>query len=235
MGFLAWVKDKVGHASAWSRVPLEEARFTVLDTELTGLDVRKDDIVSIGALHMTGRRLPLGGAFQTLVRPTASLDGRTVVVHRITPEQLEGQPLIQEVLKPLLRYLDGTVLVGHFIAIDLAFLDRDMRRWRSRQLLIRSVDTLALYGWLRKRRVEHPALALEAAAPSLFDLARAFDIEVEAAHTALGDAYVTAQVLQRLLPLLQEAGIRDLGGLCRIGHPRQQLAQVDGGGGHAQF
>lgn len=235
MGFLEWVKDKASHASAWSRIPLEEARFTVLDTELTGLDPRRDDIVSIGAVHMTGRRIPLGDAFQTLVRPSVSLDGRTVVVHRITPSQLEGQPLVQEVLKPLLGYLDGTVLVGHFISIDLAFLDRDMRRWRGRQLLIRAVDTLALYGWLRKRRVDHPALALEAPAPSLYALAEAFDIPVEAAHTALGDAYLTAQVLQRLLPLLEAAGIRDLGGLCRVGHPRQQLAQVDGGEGHAQF
>lgn len=235
MGFLAWVRDKAGHIGAWSRVPLEEARFTVLDTELTGLDVRKDDIVSIGALHMQGRRIPLGGAFQTLVRPSASLDGRTVVVHQITPSQLEGQPLIQEVLKPLLGYLDGTVLVGHFIAIDLAFLDRDMRRWRGRQLLIRAVDTLALYGWLRRRQVDHPALALEAPAPSLFALAKAFEVPVEAAHTALGDAYVTAQVLQRMLPLLEAAGVRDLGSLCRVGHPRQQQVQVEGGEGHPQF
>ena len=191
--------------------------------------------MSIGALHMQGGRIPLGDAFNELVKPSASLDGSTVVVHRITPSQLEEMPPIQEVLGPLLDYVEGTVLVGHFIALDLAFLNREARRWKGGALRNRAVDTLSLYGWLRRRQTDHPAFRLEGHSPSLFALARAFEIPVEAAHTALGDAYVTAQLLQRLLPLLVEAGIDDLGGLCRAGDPRRQAEHLGASGGLPQF
>jgi DNA polymerase-3 subunit epsilon len=235
MSLLGWVRERVGARGAWARVSLEEVRFTVLDTELTGLDDLKDDIVSIGALHMQGGLIPLGDTFQELVKPRASLDGNTVVVHRITPSQLEEMPPIQAVLDPLLAYVEGTVLVGHYVALDLAFLNRELRRWKGAPLKHRAVDTLSLFGWLRRRQVDHPALQLELHSPSLFDLARAFEIPVEAAHTALGDAYVTAQLLQRLLPLLAQAGIEDLGGLCRAGDPRRQAEHLGRAGGHGQF
>jgi hypothetical protein len=33
------------------------------------------------------------------------------------------------------------------------------------------------------------------------------------------DAYITAQLLQRFIPLLAEAGVHDIGNLLRIGIP----------------
>jgi DNA polymerase III subunit epsilon len=235
MGFAEWWKRLVGRRSAEAKRPLEEIPFIVLDTELTGLDERRDDIVSIGALRMRGGLIRVGDTFQALVKPGAVLDGRTVVVHRITPSQLEEMPPIDAVLPPFLDYLEGTILVGHCIAIDLAFLNRDARRLALTPIRNRAVDTLALYGWLRRRATEHPAFALEVTAPSLFDLARAFEIQVEAAHSAIGDAYVTAQLLQRLLPFLAQAGIQDQAGLCRAGHPDRQLANLTASDGHQSF
>jgi len=58
---------------------------------------------------------------------------------------------------------------------------------------------------------------------------------VEAAHSAIGDAYVTAQLLQRLLPFLAQAGIEDQAGLCRAGHPDRQLANLTASDGHQSF
>ena len=98
MGVLQWGREKLGWGPAGPAVAIPDLRFTVLDTELTGLDERRDDIVSIGALHMQGARIELGNAFQELVNPKAVLDGRTVVIHGITPSQLEAMPSIEGVL-----------------------------------------------------------------------------------------------------------------------------------------
>ena len=224
-----------GKNASDARRPIGEIPFTVLDTELTGLDERRDDIVSIGALHMRGGLIQLGGTFQELVKPSAVLDGRTVVVHRITPSQLEAMPPIDRVLGPFLDYLAGTVLVGHCISLDLAFLNRDARRLARAPLRNRAVDTLSLYGWLRRRGPDHPAFSIATLAPSLFDLASAFEIPVEAAHTAIGDAYVTAQVFQRLLPFLDRVGVGDLAALCRVGDPRRQAAHLTASDSHPHF
>jgi len=234
MGLLAWGKAKLGW-TAGAEVPVSDLRFTVLDTELTGLDERRDDIVSIGALHMQGGRIELGDAFQELVHPKAILDGRTVVIHGITPSQLEAMPAIEVVLASFMDYVAGTVLLGHCIAIDLAFLNRDARRMKAPPFRNVAVDTLSLYCWLRHRSADHPAFALELTSPSLFDLAAAFEIPVETAHTAIGDAYVTAQVFQRFLPLLTAAGVHDLAGLRRVGDPRRPSANLNTLAGQPHF
>lgn len=235
MGLMAWGREKLGGRPPGSDLSIPELRFTVLDTELTGLDAHRDDIIAIGALHMHGGRIELGSTFQELVKPTAVLDGRTVVIHGITPSELEAQPAIGEVLASFLDYAAGTVLVGHCLALDLAFLNRDAKRSGLVALRNAAVDTLSLFGWLRRRAADHPAFALELPAPSLFDLAEAFEIPVEAAHSAIGDAYVTAQIFQRFLPLLQQAGVGSLSGLRRIGDPRRQLAHLADQDGHTHF
>ncbi len=221
MGLMAWSREKLGWVPSGADLPIPELRFTVLDTELTGLDERRDDIVSIGALHMQGGRIEIGGAFQELVNPKAILDGRTVVIHGITPSELESRPPIDEVLASFLDYTAGTVLVGHCITLDQAFLNRDAKRLKLPPLRNVAVDTLALYSWLRHRSADHPAFSMDLPGLSLYDLAAAFEIPVEAAHTALGDAYVTAQIFQRLQPFLAQAGVHNLAGLQRVGDPRQ--------------
>jgi DNA polymerase-3 subunit epsilon len=235
MGLLAWSLGQLGWGPPVADLPIPELRFTVIDTELTGLDAHRDDIISIGALHMQGGLIELGSAFQELVKPRATLDGRTVVIHGITPSQLEAMPSIDEVLASFLDYAAGTVLVGHCLSIDLAFLNRDAKRSRRGPFRNVAVDTLSMYGWLRRRSIDHPAFALELPAPSLFDLAAAFEIPVEAAHSAIGDAYVTAQLLQRFLPFLQQAGVESLAGLRRVGNPRRQLANLAAQEGHTHF
>ena len=198
----------------------------MLDTELTGLDDRRDDIVSLGAVRMTGGRIHVGGTFHAFVKPTTPLDGRSIVIHGILPSQLEAEPPIEAVLPSFLDYAAGTVLVGHCVGIDLAFLNRDARRLTGQPLRQPLVDTLSLYGWLRGRHPGHPAFQAPLQGLDLFQLAKVFDIHVEQAHTALGDAYVTAQLFQRFLPLLVEAGVTQLGSLVRVADPLRQAQNL---------
>ncbi len=215
-----WRRWREGGAEAL-KAASAEVRYVVVDTELTGLDPRRDDIVSIGAVTMQGGRIALGGTFHELVNPRAALDGRSVVIHGITPSQVADRPPIEAVLGDFLAYSRDAVLVGHCLNVDLAFLHREARRVTGSPLPNPTLDTLSLFGWLRRRHVEAPGVT-EAAGLSLFDLARAFDIPVVEGHTALGDAWITAQLFQRLLPLLAAGGATDLDSLLRVGHPDRQ-------------
>ena len=221
---------------SWQTGPgLGEVQFTVLDTELTGLDDRRDDLVAIGAVRMVGGRLHLGGTFHELVKPGAPLPGRTVVIHGIMPSEVEAKPAIDAVLPAFLDYVGETVLVGHCLALDLAFLNREARRLTGAPLRNPRVDTLSLYGWLRSRLPDHPGFQTPIPELSLFRLAEAFGIPVEAAHSALGDAYVTAQLFQRFLPLLAEAGVTHLASLLRLGDPHRQAQSLHTAAGQAGF
>ncbi len=73
--FKFWKKE----ALSINEVPITGSRFTIIDTELTGLNQRKDSIVSIGAIKITGTKIELGGTFHKLVRPKASFKLKSVI------------------------------------------------------------------------------------------------------------------------------------------------------------
>lgn len=199
--------------------PITDARYVVIDTELTGLDEKKDSIVSIGALRMTGGRIDLSDTFYRLVSPRTEMKAESVVIHEITPSEVLEKPRIDAVLDEFLAYCGSDILIGHFISIDLAFLDREVRRGRRQKLQNAVLDTCSMYAWLRKRDPSDGCFPAPHTGYRLSDIAPGFRIPVDTTHHALMDAYTTAQLFQRLLPLLEARGIHDLGGLLKIGAP----------------
>lgn len=199
--------------------PIVAAPYVVVDTELTGLDEKKDSIVSIGAVRMAGGGIGLGNTFYRVVSPRSELSAASVVIHEITPSEAVSGPRIDAALAEFLDYAGDAVLAGHFVSIDLAFLNREMERLYGRKLRNPVVDTVSVYEWLRKRQKSRDCFTTQFGGYRLYDIARCFGIPVNGAHNAVMDAFTTAQLLQRFLPLLAEAGVNDLESLLRIGAP----------------
>jgi DNA polymerase-3 subunit epsilon len=198
---------------------ISDVRFVVVDTELTGLDEKKDSIVSIGAVRMVGGTINLGDLFYRLVSPKAELKADSVCIHEITPSDVAEQPGIEAAFDEFLEYAGNDVLVGHFISIDLSFLNREMKRLHGRELPNPVLDTFSIYEWLRKRQRARDCFATPFAGYRLYDIVKCFDISVHGAHNAIMDAFATAQLFQRFIPYLAEAGAQDIGGLLKIGTP----------------
>ncbi len=212
-------RKKPRHPGVNPGTPLTEVNYVVIDTELTGLDEKKDSIVSLGGIRMTGTRIELGDTFDRLVSPRTELTADAVVIHEITPSDVQAQPVIDAAMDEFLAFIGKRILVGHFISIDLAFLNRELKRVRGSELLNGAVDTFTLYEWLRKRNKSRECLATPLTGYRLYDIAKCFDVPVSNAHNAVMDAFTTAQLFQRFLPLLQESGVDDIDDLLRIGIP----------------
>jgi DNA polymerase-3 subunit epsilon len=111
-----------------------------------------------------------------------------------------ASPPSTEVLPSFHAYAQDTVLVAHNAAFDMRFLQllEDRTGLRFDQPVL---DTLLLSAVVHPQQESH---RLEA-------IAERFDVTVIGRHTALGDALVTAEVFQKLLPLLADMGIHTLG------------------------
>src|SRR6478752_9047629 len=63
--------------------PAPAGESVTLDCETTGLNVRQDKIISIGAVRIVGNRLLTSQRLELLVRPDRALTAGSVRVHRL--------------------------------------------------------------------------------------------------------------------------------------------------------
>jgi DNA polymerase III subunit epsilon len=201
-------------------MPINEASYVVIDTELTGLKLKQDSIVSVGAIAMTGGRIEVGRTFYRVVEPRTELRGSSVIVHGIMPSEVRALPVIGQVLPEFMEFCGDSVVVGHFLPIDLGFLNEELVRARRAKMRNPAVDTLVIHRWLQEREEVVCAYYGGSADPSdLFALAKRHGIPVSGAHNALNDAFVTAQLFQRFLSMLPGRGVKTIRDLVRIGSP----------------
>jgi DNA polymerase-3 subunit epsilon len=200
-------------------IAINEACYAVIDTELTGLDPKRDSIVSIGAIKMYGMRIKLGEAFYRLVKPQTALTSDSVVVHGITPSEVEEKPYIGGVIPELMDFCKGCVLVGHFIHLDLMFLNREIKRFSGQSLDNPAVDTYRIHDWVKHHNGDFSRHFGQDNGKDLFSIAKNYNIEITEAHNALMDAFITAQLFQRFLSHLPKLGVRTVRDLLRVGKP----------------
>lgn len=199
---------------------MEDASYVVLDTELTGFNLKKDSVVSIGAVKMTGTRIELGQTFYRVVKPETVLTSRSVVVHEITPSEVKQKPNIGATLIELVDFLKGCVIVGHFVSLDVGFLSRDAKKYGKMRIDNPVVDTCSIFEFLRgEERGFSRHFDDSIVNKDLFSIAKRYKIEVGGAHNALIDAFITAQVFQRFLRHLPRFGVRTFRDLLQVGKP----------------
>jgi DNA polymerase-3 subunit epsilon len=189
--------------------PVEAVRFVALDTETTGLDPRRDRLVTIGAVAVVGGEIRIEDSFEALLKVEHNTSA--VTVHGVTRDDSRQGFDEPEALSSLVPYLRDGVIVGHHVSHDIATLDVALGRHFGSFLSNRSLDTMDLALNLEQDGAFGSAEPFRAF--SLDALCTRFDIVPHDRHTAAGDAFLTALVFQRLLRLALRCGRGTLGRL----------------------
>jgi DNA polymerase-3 subunit epsilon len=164
---------------------------------------------------MQGTKIRLGEHVYSVVNPGVDIPFETIVVHGLRPADVEHGCDSGKAVQELFEFVGDSIIVGHFVHIDLLVLRRELQR-ASRKLLNPAIDTARAHYWLavseaRKRGVEDVNEPLD-----LATLAERYHLQVEEIHHALHDAFLTAQLWQRLLPRLAERGVTTLKDVLRV-------------------
>ncbi|HVZ17092.1 MAG TPA: 3'-5' exonuclease [Terriglobales bacterium] len=196
--------------------PLAEVRFVVLDTELTSLDARTNRLLSLGAIAMNGARILIGEQFYRVVNPGVEVPEEGVLIHKLRPTDVEQGQSPKNVLQEFREFAQNSLLVGHFAAIDMKVLRKELAQ-SGEELPNPAICTARVHRWIvqQQRYSEDQFHKLENV--DLATLARVYGIEVSEAHHAFDDAFVTARLWQKLLHELEKSGIHNYGQLLKVG------------------
>lgn len=160
--------------------------YTVIDTETTGYDPYRDEIIELGALRVRGGKIV--DSFSSLVRPGNAVSDFITELTGISNEELQSAEGIDSVLPRFLDFVGDDIVVGHYVHFDVNFVYDAAAGFCGRTFSNDMVDTLRLC-----RRalpdLEHHRLS---------DVAAALGVAQEGEHRSLLDCYTTHNVLQAL-------------------------------------
>jgi DNA polymerase-3 subunit epsilon len=181
--------------------PLNELKVVVFDLETTGFYPEKgDQVLSIGAVKMTGQQVDDHDTFYSLVKSDLPLSAEISTLTNIHEHQLRDAPPARDVLMQFFKYTQSLTLVAHHSKHEKSFMQKmtwDILRSRFEH---RIIDTSFLF------RLSNPlvkSLPLE-------DVCRDCGINIKNRHNALGDAIMTAQIWGHHLQIAQRQGYSNL-------------------------
>ncbi|WP_339924823.1 3'-5' exonuclease [uncultured Cyclobacterium sp.] len=189
--------------------PIRELDFLVLDTETTGLDVRKDYVLSYGSVLVSNNRMKISESKEYYMRPKKR-SKEAVKVHGL----IQVRPYVsrEQLIRSFLEDASNKILVGHHLGFDLAMLEKLGKTLGLRKIKQPSLDTYELAVRLENGKYHDPH-TIAAQDYSLDKLCERYKIALDDRHTAAGDALLTSQLLLKLLKVAERKGIKTFGDL----------------------
>lgn len=197
---------RIRRDAAWRERSLHDHPAVVFDLEASGLNPRRDRILSIGAVRIEQLAIPLGCQYGRIVRAPGPLGFVSRLFHGLTQADLERGTPPQAALPGLLDFAGDAVWLAFHAGFDRTLLARALKshlgmRWDEDVL-----DLAVLAPMLFPDRTRPHA--------GLDDWAAAFGLVAPARHTAVVDAMLTAELALVVLQRAQRQGLGTWGELA---------------------
>ena len=179
-----WLRRRFGDGE-WAGLlqPAPAGQWVSLDLETTGLDPKKDHILSLAAVPVRDGRVLTSERFERRIRADREFGIDSIRHHHITPEEAAGGVSVTPAVREFLHWLGGRALLGYNLGFDLAMLSPHVRALTGFGLQNRRVELGEAFS-ARERR------ARPGVPPNLDfrHIADTLGVPVLGRHSALGDA-----------------------------------------------
>ena len=192
----------------WNRKKLTEKRFdflfdepkdneyVCLDCETSGLNPRKDEILSIGAVHIKDNKILMRKTFNVFLKPSQHIDAKSIKIHYIRDIDSENGRDPKDAIFELLDFIGSRPLVGYYIKFDAAIISKYTKRFIGINLPNETIEVSSMYYKTRKKSSDYEFIDLK------FDtILKNLNIPILGKHDALNDAIMTSMMFLKLKDL----------------------------------
>ena len=178
---------------------LRAQRWVVVDLETSGLNLNRDQVLSIGAMVIEDGAIDLGQAFERTLLRTDNPLSPSVLLHGLGPSAIAAGSDPVDALLDFMAFVGDSPVLAFHAPFDQHMLSRALK------------DSLGY-------RLQHPFMDVAALAPMLCpqvtvreagldDWIKHFNLHVEDRHNASADALATAELALILFSRARAQGI----------------------------
>lgn len=182
-----------------ARHSLRQQRWVVVDLETSGLNVNRDQVLSIGAVVIEDGAIDFSQQFERTLQNRQHKPGPSVLLHGLGPSAIAAGSDPAQALVEFLEFTADSPLLAFHAPFDQRMLTRALKDHLNHNLQHSFYDVAEMAPLLC------PQVTLREA--GLDDWINHFGLEIQARHHASADALVTAELALILFSHARRMGL----------------------------
>jgi DNA polymerase-3 subunit epsilon len=192
--YRAWQKRKLKDpAYQYLFEPASRAGVVSIDCETTGLNPKKDEIITLAAIRVIGNDILTSESMHLTLRPNQPINGAAITIHRLRNCDVAHGLEPTEAIKQFLTFIGSSPLLGYYLEFDVALINRIVKPLLGINLPNQQIELSAIYhdaviGLIPQHHID---LRFET-------IRKKLDIPDLGAHDAFADALMVAMAYIKL-------------------------------------
>ena len=172
--------------------PDTSGEYVVFDSETTGLDPKKDHIITIGAVKIKENKILTSQTFEALVKRD-EIGKASIEIHGIRPIDVQNGKSIEEEIRQFLYFIGSRPLIGYYLEFDIAMINKYIKPMLGITLPNEAIEVSELYFDKKIELIPQGNIDLR------FDtILKDCNIPNMGVHNAVNDAIMTAMIYLKL-------------------------------------
>ncbi|WNF47320.1 3'-5' exonuclease [Pseudomonas sp. SG20056] len=210
-------RSQLAEPCALDERPLQQQRFVILDLETSGLNMRRDQVLSIGAVVIENGAIDLSQQFECTLQRDGHQASASTLIHGIAPNEIANGEDPAEALLSFMEFVGDSPLLAFHAEFDQRMLARALKQSLGYRLQHAFFDVAEIAPLLcPKAKLPHAGLD---------DWTQHFGLQVQQRHHASADALVTAELALILFSKARQQQLDNLPALLQqLNSRRRQRA-----------
>lgn len=171
----------------------KSGELVVIDTETTGLDMKEDEIISIGAVKIKDNKILTSQTFEVFLKNSKEISHGSIKIHKIRPLDLKNAKTAKEGIEEFLNFVGSRPLVGYYLEFDVGMINKYTKDFLGITLPNRMIEVSEIYFDKTISLIPQGNIDLR------FDtILKNCDIPNMGVHNAVNDAIMTAMIYLKL-------------------------------------